>query len=387
MDFVFGVGILALIHAQFTLLRFNRTCYFIIRMIVVNDKGLYCAAGDFYIDPWKPVKRAVITHAHSDHARQGNGSYLCVRESVGVIRYRIGEDISLQAVEYGETVSMNDVRVSLHPAGHILGSAQVRIESNSGEVWVVSGDYKTQPDPTCPPFEPLQCHTFITESTFGLPIYRWSPDEEIFAQINSWWAKNRDDNKASVLLGYSLGKAQRLLMGLDTSIGPIYTHGATEAINEIYRATGVKLPQTTRVATTQKGTKFGGAMILAPPSAQNSLWMRRFGSASVAFASGWMRVRGMRRRSALDRGFAMSDHADWPSLISTIKATGAENILVTHGYTDILVRFLKEYGFNASTMNTLFQGESEEPVEATVEESAVADSSENRDEGTAGDES
>lgn len=341
-------------------------------MIVVTDKGLYCAAGDFYIDPWRPVDKAVITHAHSDHARMGSKNYLCVRQCAGVMRYRIGADISVQTVEYGETVPINDVKVSLHPAGHILGSAQVRIE-HKGEVWVVSGDYKTHPDPTCQPFELVKCNTFITESTFGLPIYRWSTNQDVFDQINSWWSKNASEGKASLLLAYSLGKAQRVLTGVDASIGPIYTHGATEGINEIYRASGVELPVTTRVSSTVKGTSFSNALILAPQSVQRSPWLKRFGKHSTGFASGWMRVRGMRRRTALDRGFALSDHADWPALLETIAATGAERILVTHGYSDVLVRYLRSQDVQAFTMETQFQGESEEPVESVnVEENPTA---------------
>ncbi len=332
-------------------------------MIVVTDKGLYCAAADFYIDPWRPVDRAVITHAHSDHARAGSKSYLCVRQSVGVMRYRIGSDIAVQTVEYGETVDMNGVKVSLHPAGHILGSAQVRIESR-GEIWVVSGDYKTLPDPTCEPFEPLKCDTFVTESTFGLPIYRWQSNESVFEQINSWWSKNAQEGKASLLLAYSLGKAQRVVRGIDSSIGPIYTHGATEAINEIYRASGIELPPTIRVSQTPKGTSLAGALVVAPQSVQRSAWLKRLGKHSIAFASGWMRIRGIRRRTALDRGFALSDHADWPGLLDTIDASEAEQILVTHGYSDVLVRYLREQGMEAHVMETRFQGESEEPVEA-----------------------
>ncbi len=348
-------------------------------MIVVTDKGLYCAAADFYIDPWRAVDRAVITHAHSDHARAGSKSYLCVRQSAGVMRYRIGSDIAVQTVEYGETVYMNGVKISLHPAGHILGSAQVRIESR-GEIWVVSGDYKTLPDPTCEPFEPLKCDTFVTESTFGLPIYRWQSNESVFEQINSWWSKNAQEGKASLLLAYSLGKAQRVVRGIDSSIGPIYTHGATEAINEIYRASGIELPPTIRVSQTPKGTSLAGALVVAPQSVQRSAWLKRLGKHSIAFASGWMRIRGIRRRTALDRGFALSDHADWPGLLDTIDASEAEQILVTHGYSDVLVRYLREQGTQAHVMETRFQGESEEPVEALQ-----ADSEESMQGGAAND--
>ena len=330
-------------------------------MIVTTENGLYCPAGDFYIDPWRAVDTAVITHAHSDHARYGSKKYICAKQSEGILRYRLGEDFTADTMAYGEVVKLGDVEVSLHPAGHILGSAQVRV-SYQGEVWVASGDYKREPDSTCAPFEPIECDTFITESTFGLPIYSWQSDSEVFAEINQWWRKNAEDGKASLILGYSLGKAQRILRGIDSSIGPIYTHGAIEALNEIYRASGISLPDTQRVPLI-KGTKsYAGALIVAPPAVQGSAWVKRFGTVSIAFASGWMRIRGMRRRHAVDRGFVLSDHADWPSLLRTIKETGAKRVLVTHGYSDVLVRYLREIGVDANTMETQYQGESEENV-------------------------
>ncbi len=330
-------------------------------MIVTTENGLYCPAGDFYIDPWRAVDTAVITHAHSDHARYGSKKYICAKQSEGILRYRLGEDFTADTMAYGEVVKLGDVEVSLHPAGHILGSAQVRV-SYQGEVWVASGDYKREPDSTCAPFEPIECDTFITESTFGLPIYSWQSDSEVFAEINQWWRKNAEDGKASLILGYSLGKAQRILRGIDSSIGPIYTHGAIKALNEIYRASGISLPDTQRVPLI-KGTKsYAGALIVAPPAVQGSAWVKRFGTVSIAFASGWMRIRGMRRRHAVDRGFVLSDHADWPSLLRTIKETGAKRVLVTHGYSDVLVRYLREIGVDANTMETQYQGESEENV-------------------------
>lgn len=344
-------------------------------MIVATQNGLYCPAGDFYIDPWRPVKNAVVTHAHSDHARAGSGTYFCARAGSGILRYRMGEDLNIHTLEYGEKIKFGDVDVSLHPAGHILGSAQVRVE-HVGEVWVASGDYKRDPDPTCEPFEVIPCHTFITESTFGLPIYLWAADSEVFESINKWWQKNRDEDKASLLLGYSLGKAQRLLLGVDSSIGPIYTHGAIEPMNELYRLSGVQLPRTTRVPLTKEKKDYSGALIVAPPAVLGSAWTRRFGSVSTAFASGWMRIRGMRRRHAVDRGFTLSDHADWPSLLRTIRETGARKILVTHGYSDVLVRYLKEHGIDADTMETQFRGEAEETeveklISAEAEETGV----------------
>ena len=197
-------------------------------LVVQRPHGLYCPPGDFYIDPWRPVDRAVITHAHADHARPGHAHYLAARPSEGVLRARLG-DIRLDTLAYGERLVHRGVTISLHPAGHVLGSAQVRLE-HGGQVWVASGDYKVAPDPTCAPFEPVRCDTFITESTFGLPVYRWPSDDELFAQVNAWWAANAAAGRASVLACYSFGKAQRLLGGIDPSIGPVVVHGAVECV-------------------------------------------------------------------------------------------------------------------------------------------------------------
>ena len=324
-----------------------------------TDRGLYCQAGDFYVDPWQPVDRAVITHAHGDHARWGSRAYLGSREGARVLRTRLGPDVRIRTVVFGEPVEVNGVRVSLHPAGHILGSAQVRVE-HRGEVWVVSGDYKTEADPTCTRFEPVRCHTFVTESTFGLPIYRWRPDREAFAAIDAWWRRNAREGRASLLFGYALGKAQRLLAGLDASIGPLYAHGAVERLNADYRESGVALPPTRNPMHEPRGTDWGGAMIVAPPSAQGTPWTRRFGNAATAFASGWMRVRGQRRRRSVDRGFVLSDHVDWPSLLEAIRATGAERVWVTHGYREAVVRWLREHGWDAEAVASRWEGESDE---------------------------
>ncbi|MFL5563258.1 MAG: ligase-associated DNA damage response exonuclease [Gemmatimonadaceae bacterium] len=335
---------------------------------------MYCAAGDFYIDPWLPVDRAVITHAHGDHARWGSHHYLSSREGERVLRTRLGADAVIQSVQFGETVTINGVDVSLHPAGHILGSAQVRVE-HRGEVWVVSGDYKTEADPTCAAFEAVRCHTFVTESTFGLPIYRWTPQREIFAAVADWWRANAVAGRASVLFGYALGKAQRLLAGLvDADVGPIFTHGAVERLNRDYRAGGVALPPTTYAGSAPKGQSFASALIVAPPSAAGSSWLRRFAPLSTAFASGWMRIRGARRRRSLDRGFALSDHVDWPALLATIDATGAERVLVTHGYREPVVRWLLERGIEAHAVASQWEGEPEgEPAgEEEAHETASA---------------
>jgi len=322
-------------------------------LLTTDENGLYCRAGGFHIDPWGPVERAVITHAHSDHAREGARAYLTTRPGEAPLRARLGDAVSIQSVDYGEPLDLAGVRVSLHPAGHILGSAQVRIE-RGGEVWVVSGDYKTAPDPTCAPFEPLRCDTFVTESTFGLPIFRWRPEAEVTADINRWWRGNRDSGKASLLFAYALGKAQRVLAALDTSIGPIYTHGAVENCTRIYREAGVPLPATTYAGETAPRRDWSGALVLAPPSAAGTAWTRRFGTVSTGMASGWMRIRGPRRRRALDRGFILSDHADWPALNAAIAATGASCIWVTHGYRAPLAQWLHEQGFEAKAVETRF---------------------------------
>lgn len=338
-------------------------------LLAPTEFGLYCAAGDFYIDPWRPVARAVITHAHADHCVYGCQSYLVAQAGAQVTRVRLGEQAALQMVAYGETTQINNVCVALYPAGHILGSAQVRVEY-AGEVWVVSGDYKRETDPTCAPFEPLRCHTFITEATFGLPIYHWQPQQETFAQINQWWRANAAQQRASILYCYALGKAQRVLAGIDASIGPIFTHGAVERLNGAYRASGVTLPDTIYALAAGKND-YRAALIVAPVSARATSWVNRFGEHSSGFVSGWMRIRGARRQRAVDRGFVLSDHADWDGLLATIQATGAERVGVTHGYTAVLTRWLLEQGSNAYTIDTRYSGETDDAPEAGVPETGV----------------
>jgi putative mRNA 3-end processing factor len=324
-------------------------------LLVRRPEGLYCEAGDFFVDPWRPVSRAIITHAHADHARTGHGDYLAAAPAEGVLRSRLG-DIALRTLDYGETIEVDGVRVSLHPAGHVLGSAQVRIE-HRGEVWVVSGDYKVEPDPTCTPFEPVRCHTFVTESTFGLPIYRWAPSASTFEEVNAWWRANAEAGRASVLYCYAFGKAQRILAGVDASIGPIVCHGAVEPLNRAYRAAGVALPATSLVTEVADRASLKRALVLAPPSAGGSTWIRRFPEPSDAFASGWMAVRGARRRRSVDRGFVLSDHADWPGLHAAIGASGAQRVFVTHGFVPVMVRWLAEQGLDAQSFDTEFGGE------------------------------
>ena len=333
-------------------------------LIEPTERGLYCAAGDFYIDPWRPVSRAVITHAHGDHLVTGCGRYLCSAAARPLVAHRLGGAGDVSAVEYGERIDIDGVRVSLHPAGHILGSAQVRVE-RQGAVWVASGDYKRASDPTCAPFEPQRCHAFITEATFALPIFRWDPPRETIADILAWVASLRDAGRPAVLFGYALGKAQRLLAELGGGLDrPIYIHGALAALVDIYRSAGIPLPPVLRVTDESRAKSFAGELILAPVSARGSLWMRRFGDHGAAFASGWMRIRGARRRRAYDRGFALSDHADWDEVVRTCVETGAERVFVTHGYTQPLARYLTERGIDAAAWQTEYEGEPEADDEA-----------------------
>ncbi len=329
-------------------------------LICVRPEGLYCPAGDFYIDPWRPVDRAVITHAHGDHARGGSSRYLAAQPAASVLRLRLG-DVTLDTLPYGARIRMRDVTVSLHPAGHVLGSAQVRIE-HRGETCVVSGDYKLAPDPTCDAFEALRCDTFVTESTFGLPIYRWVDPAIVFDDIAAWWHGNATAGRTSILYAYAFGKAQRIETELAAvgalDIGPLVVHGAIASLNAAYRAAGVLVPPGQRVVDTDKSA-LRRALVLAPPSAAGTPWLRRFGDFSDALASGWMQVRGARRRRALDRGFVLSDHADWPALDAAINATGAARIIVTHGHVPVMVRWLNERGWRAEAFATEFDDQGE----------------------------
>jgi putative mRNA 3-end processing factor len=326
-----------------------------------TDRGIYCRAADIHIDPWAPVPRAAITHGHSDHARPGHGAYLCTAAAAPVIRHRLGE-VAIETLGWGEPREIGGVRISFHPAGHVPGSAQIRLE-RGGEVWVVSGDYNTEADGLSEPFEPLRCHAFVTECTFGLPVFRWRPQAEVIGRIDEWWRANRDAGRASVLGAYALGKAQRLLANVDAGIGPILTHGAVEATNAVLRAQGLALPPTQLVTPETPRAAFAGALVLAPPSALGSAWMRRMGPAEAALASGWMALRGVRRRRGAARGFVISDHADWDGLNAAIRATGAERVFVTHGYTAVFRRWLEEQGYDARIVETRFSGESLDLVE------------------------
>lgn len=329
-------------------------------MLVETARGLYCPDGDFFVDPWDAVARAVITHAHGDHARPGAASYLCTPDTARLLRRRLGPDVRIEPLPYRTPLSVGSVRLSLHPAGHVLGSAQVRVEGRAG-VWVVSGDYKRSPDPTCEPFEPVPCDTFVTESTFGLPIYRWDATAVVIGDIHGWWRSNAEAGRASVLFCYTLGKAQRLLAELGRLQGrPVYAHGMMMPMIEAYREAGVSLPEVRPVIETRgrsSRTSFAGELVLAPLAARGTPWMRRLGTFSDGFASGLMRVRGVRRQRAYDRGFVISDHADWPALLDTITETGAGTVLTTHGHADPLARHVRAQGRESHSIRTAWEGE------------------------------
>lgn len=328
-------------------------------IVTVDEAGLYCERGGFHIDPRRAVPLALITHAHADHAQAGSGQYICTEASRPLLAQRLSATAQIRGVEYGEPLALADAVVSFHPAGHILGSAQIRIESD-GEVWGVSGDYKRQADPTCAPFEVVRCDTFITEATYALPIFRWDASASVAGEIAEWWEASRAAGRAAVLLCCALGKAQRILAELaELTDRGVFVHGALVPMIDIYRQAGVRMLATEPVAETEKGRAFAGELILAPPSARGTRWMRRFGDHEVGFASGAMRVRGTRRRRSFDRGFVLSDHADWPSLLHTIAETGARRVIATHGYTDVLARQLRERGIDADAWQTGFDGEPE----------------------------
>ncbi|HEX8270442.1 MAG TPA: ligase-associated DNA damage response exonuclease [Flavobacterium sp.] len=345
-----------------------------IPLLAFNDKGIYCEQADVYLDPWLPVNNAIITHGHADHSRWGHKNYITHHTNVPIIKHRLG-DINVTGKDWNETFTVNGVKFSLHPAGHIIGSAQIRVEYK-GEIWVFTGDYKTEDDGVSVPYEVVKCHTFITECTFGLPAFKWLPQKEVMTSINEWWSENQANGQTSILFGYTLGKAQRLLKYLDPSIGKIYTHGAVENMTNVLRPLCDFTPTTliTRETTKQE---LSGSMVLAPPSAHGSTWIRKMTPFVTGSASGWMAFRGARRRRAIDKGFVLSDHCDWYGLLDSIKATGAEKVISTHGYSDIFSRYLRELGYDARTAKTQYEGEAAEmglsESEASEQEVAIED--------------
>jgi putative mRNA 3-end processing factor len=328
-------------------------------LVSFTDKGLYCEKGNFYIDPWKPVDKAIITHAHGDHARFGSKNYLCHTFTKPILRLRLGEN-NYQTLQWNEPVFINGIKVSLHPAGHIIGSSQVRIECN-GEVWVISGDYKTEDDGLSAKFEPLICNTFITESTFGLPIYKWKPQQLIYDNIINWISKNKENGKTSLLLAYSLGKAQRVLQAIKETAQTIYAHGAVFNMQQMLIDNGWKLTTVERITPDTPKELLKGTVVVAPPSADGTPWMKKFHPYSVGICSGWMQVRGNIRRRNADAGFALSDHADWDGLLQTIKATEAERLFVTHGFQSAFSRYCNEENIAISAeVKTQYGSEDEE---------------------------
>lgn len=324
-------------------------------LLVHTALGLYCPKADVYLDPWKPVKKAILSHGHADHARWGSSSYLCTPTAAPVIKYRLGE-INLETLPFGEEKLINGVSFSFHPAGHILGSAQIKV-SYKGEMVVFSGDYKTANDGFSEAFEPVKCHTFITESTFGLPVYHWQDQKWVFNEMEEWCKNNRNNGQLSILYGYSLGKAQRILQGLPESVGPIFTHSTIEAVLNVMRNQGVSLKNTIPVNEHLTRAELLSGVIIAPPAVQNSNWLKKFEPIRNGVVSGWMALRGARRRRNADKGFVLSDHADWEGLNEAISLTGAENVFVTHGYTDILSKWLIDKGLNAHPLETNFEGD------------------------------
>ncbi|MEY3079128.1 MAG: hypothetical protein RL086_281 [Bacteroidota bacterium] len=324
-------------------------------LLVHTALGLYCPRADVYLDPWKPVKKAILSHGHADHARWGSSSYLCTPTAAPVIKYRLG-DINLETLPFGEEKLINGVSFSFHPAGHILGSAQIKV-SYKGEIVVFSGDYKTANDGFSEAFEPVKCHTFITESTFGLPVYHWQDQKWVFNEMEEWCKNNRNNGQLSILYGYSLGKAQRILQGLPESVGPIFTHSTIEAVLNVMRNQGVSLKNTIPVNEHLTRAELLSGVIIAPPAVQNSNWLKKFEPIRNGVVSGWMALRGARRRRNADKGFVLSDHADWEGLNEAISLTGAENVFVTHGYTDILSKWLIDKGLNAHPLETNFEGD------------------------------
>lgn len=334
-------------------------------LVEVTRKGLYCRLADLYIDPWRAVPKALITHAHADHACGGHSLYLAHEQCVPILQSRLGR-IRAQGFSYGTTFYSNGVRISFHPAGHVPGSAQIRLECH-GEVWVVSGDYKLEEDGVCTPFEPLRCHTFITESTFGLPIYRWKPQAQVFNAMNNWWAENARDGVVSVVLAYSLGKAQRILQHLDQQTGPVIVHPAMEEMNTVIRSFFPSLPQTLSLKNELSLAGMRNALLILPPNAKTTEWLDELKPYRTAFASGWMNLRNGRNRNAMERGFVLSDHADWPGLLAAVEATAAEKIYVTHGYSKSFVRWLKEEGKDAEVLETLFSREEDASEEKVMQ--------------------
>lgn len=313
-------------------------------MLVLTSKGLYCPLGHFYIDPSGAVDHAVITHAHSDHARKGSKNYYCVRSGSDLLRTRIGQNINVKVFSYGETFCFNGVDVSFHPAGHILGSSQVRLQ-NANEVWVASGDYKREKDPTCEPFEVVECDVFVTEATFGTPAFVWKNNDLLGKEIFQWWQDNAASGYNSLVFAYSLGKTQRILGELHAlAQKPVYCHSAAGAINDCYRQQGIDLAEAKCLSSLDSDRVLRGELIIAPQSFLKSAQVSVLGGKyKTAFASGWM----AQRNFSYDHGFLMSDHADWNDLVRTVQQTKARKVFVQHRGNGALVKHLRQLGLQA----------------------------------------
>lgn len=330
-------------------------------LLEFTERGIYCQQAGIFIDPSQGVPRALITHAHADHARAGSQHYLCTANTAPLLKHRLGVQQNVQSVAFGETVNIHGVRFSFHPAGHVVGSAQIRLEYQ-GEIWVVSGDYKTVPDHITEEFELVKCHTFVTESTFGLPVYQWPSQKDVFEEINLWWSTNQRNGLASVISAYSLGKAQRIIQNVDHDIGPVYCHTAVEETNRVLRNAGLELKGTRHITDQLTKKELRGSLVVAPGTALSSSWMRRFGEYSTAAASGWMILRGRKNWYHVDKGFVLSDHADWKGLNTTIAATGCDTVIVTHGYSEIFARWLRQQGYQAFAEKTHYEDDGDETI-------------------------
>ena len=317
-----------------------------------TSNGIYCEAGGFYIDPRRGVERAIVTHGHSDHARSGSQAYLCSASSEKILQERLGKSTKIESLDFGVREKIGDALVSFHPAGHILGSAQVRVEVD-GEVWVVSGDYNPAEQTSCESFESVPCHTFITECTFGFPIYKWRSQTEVFGEVNEWWAENAGEGEITLITAYSLGKAQRVLSCLNAGIGPIYGHSAVLPFLPVYEEYGIKIPEVQLLKADIPKNDLKGAMVIVPPAVQEVHLPNNVRGAKTGMVSGWMTTRAARKQSRLNKGFALSDHADWNGILSAVKATGAEKIYATHGNVEVLVRYLNEMGYDCESWDAL----------------------------------
>lgn len=333
------------------------------QLLNLTECGIYCSAGDFYIDPWRPVQKAFISHAHSDHARSGNATYICHKHTTPILELRLGNLNNFRSVDYGESISVNGVKITFHPAGHIIGSSQIRVEHN-GRVEVFSGDYKTSQDGLSTPFEPIKCHHFISESTFGLPVFKFSDTNQIATNFQDWVKRNNEKGLNSIVFAYSLGKAQRIV-NLSPENVEVFVHDSIFKTNQVIQSAGISLNAYQHANEFDK-LKNQGALIITPPATMDSKWLKRFEPYSTAYASGWMQIRGNKKRLAVDKGIVISDHADFQGIIEAVNATGCEKVSFTHGYADFMARHFSEKSLEATVLKTDFMGDHESQSENLV---------------------